>query len=138
MSLQAQHCSAWFRCGFGALAVLALALRALIPTGFMVTAVEGHAQLVVCPAGLHRSAHLHPMAGTLHHVAGAEHGAAATHSADQCPYALAGGPGLAGAALEPAQAFFVQLQPVRAAVLATLPAAPPPRHQAPRGPPALV
>jgi hypothetical protein len=138
MSLQAQHRSAWFRRGFSALAVLALALRALIPTGFMVTAVEGHAQLVVCPAGLHRAAHLHHIPAAMHEVAAMDHGTGVTHGAGQCPYALAGGPGLAGAAPESLRPYFVLLQSEPTVAPASVPAAPPLRHQAPRGPPALV
>jgi hypothetical protein len=128
----------------GVLAALALALRVLVPTGYMLAAVHGRAQLVLCPAGLHQGAHRHHGAGAVHQASAMElallhgHAAGFAHAAEQCPFALAGGAGLAGAVPEPAQASFVLLMPVRTAALATVPVPPPPRHQAPRGPPALV
>jgi hypothetical protein len=129
MPPRATHRPPRHRRGLSVLVLLALALRALIPTGYMITAVEGHAQLALCPSGLHWAGHLH------HEV---DHGAGITHGADHCPYALAGGHGLAGAAPEPAQPYFVLLRPAYAVAPASVPAEPPLRHHAPRGPPSLA
>lgn len=127
-----------FRRTLFVLAVLAVAFRALIPTGFMIAAVDGRAEFIMCPAGLHHAGHGHHLAGAVHQAVGHDHAAGFAHAADQCPFALAGGPGLTGAAPELAQPYFVLLQPLRTVAIATVPNAPPPRRYAPRGPPALV
>jgi hypothetical protein len=115
-------------------AILALALRALIPTGFMIAADAGHARLVVCPAGIHDALHAHHA----HQADGTGHAGEASHNADLCPYAMAGGPGLAGLAPGVSEPYFVRLETARPVVPASVPAAPPPRHHAPRGPPFLA
>jgi hypothetical protein len=118
----------------GGLAVLALALRSLVPTGFMLERLDGQLSMVLCAAaaptlsmpGMHHDAHLGGHAG--HHLA----------AAASCPFALSGGATLASQVLKVPDPYFLALRPARVPALATLPAAPPPRHQAPRGPPALV
>jgi hypothetical protein len=132
MMRQAPHRSPHFRRTLSVLAALALALRALIPTGFMLAPVDGHAQIVICPAGLHEASHAH------HAGAAAGHAAGSAHAADQCPFALAGGPGFIGAAPDLAQPYFVLLQPPPTVALASVAVPPPLRHHAPRGPPALA
>lgn len=57
MSLQAIHGSSPVRRWFGVLVVLVFGLRALVLTGFMFASVDGHAQLVMCPAGTHHAHH---------------------------------------------------------------------------------
>lgn len=117
--------------------MLAFGLRALIPTGFMLAAIDRHARLVMYPAGIYHATGEHmagmdmagmDMAGTIHvaHAAGA---------ADQCPFALAGGAGLFATVREAAEPYFVILRPARARAVASIPSAPPWRHHAPRGPP---
>ena len=140
----------WLQGTFQVLAVLALALRSLIPTGFMIAPVDGGAALVLCPAGLHQHGHglhsahdrhydhEHHGAGGVDHTAVGEHATGLAHGADQCPFALAGGPGLTGALPELAQPFYIVLQPRGEVATATIPRASPLRHCAPRGPPALV
>ena len=107
------------------LALCALAvfsLRALVPVGYMVAAVDGHSRLVLCPAGMHH----------MHHA-----GHAATE-AEHCPYGLAGGAGLLAAQLAPAEPYYSILQPARTPAVVSVSAAPPPRYHAPRGPPSLA
>jgi hypothetical protein len=132
MMRQALHRSPHFRRTLSVLAALALALRALIPTGFMLAPVDGHAQIVMCPAGLHQAGHAH------HAGAAAGHAAGSAHAADQCPFALAGGPGLTGAASDLSDPHFFLLQPPRTVAFASVAISPPLRHHAPRGPPALA
>jgi len=107
------------------LALCALAvfsLRALVPVGYMWTAVDGHAHLVVCPAGMH---HMH-------------HDGQGAPAADHCPYAHSGAPGLLAAQFAPVEPYFSVLQPARTPAVASVSAAPPPRYHAPRGPPSLA
>jgi hypothetical protein len=139
------HRSRRFRRWFGVLAVLAILLRALIPAGFMIGQVDGHASWVVCAPGLERAAHHHAADPPL--MAGMDHGGGtnpasgidhAAHAAAHCPFALAAGAGLLAQAPTPADAYFVQLRPPPAAVVHSIPAAPPWRHHAPRGPPTLA
>ncbi len=141
MYRKAWHRRSGFHRSLGVLAILALAMRALIPTGYMVAPVDGRAQLVICPAGLHlhQAAHLHHTAGaagTAHEAATAHGGMG--HTSELCPFALAGGPGLTGAAPAPVQPYFVLLSQPRIVAFAGVTQSPPFRHQAPRGPPALV
>jgi hypothetical protein len=138
MPARPPHGSPRFRSTLLVLAVLAMAFRSLVPTGFMIAAVDGRAELVMCPAGLHHGGHAHHLADAAHQGAGALHAAGLEHAADQCPFALAGSPGLTGAAPDLAQPYFVLLQPSRTVAVATVPAEPPPRRYAPRGPPALA
>jgi hypothetical protein len=110
------------------LALCALAvfsLRALVPVGYMWTAVDGQSRLVLCTAGMHHAAGLHH----------AGHDAPAN---DHCPYAHAGGAGLLSAQLAPAEPYYSILRSAPAPVVASVSAAPPPRYHAPRGPPSLA
>jgi hypothetical protein len=100
----------------GVLAVAVFGLRALLPTGYMLATVEGHARLILCPAGVHHAEHA---------ATGAEH----------CPFALSGGASLASANPDPAKPYYSSVQPAPAPVVESVPAAPPPRFHAPRGPP---
>ena len=122
MTLQAFHRSPLARRCFGVLVVLVFGLKALMPTGFMLASIDGHAQLVMCPAGAHH----------------AHHAAHAAIAAQQCPFALASGAALAVQAQAPAEPYFTTLQSAHADAVVSVPLAPPLRHRAPRGPPALA
>jgi hypothetical protein len=137
MSLHAIGRSRAARRWLGGLAVLVLALRALAPTGFMLERVDGQLSMVLCSGaaptpgmpGMHHGPHPGGQAGHPHHLA----------AAASCPFALSGGASLfAAQALKVPDPYFVVLRPTGAPTLTSLAAAPPPRHQAPRGPPALV
>lgn len=141
------------RRGFMALALLALALKAVIPVGYMLAPVNGHATLVMCPAGIHQpmshgmSTDMASMAGmdmsaAAPHMGMADHGAgeahaahAAAHAAADCPFALASGAALVAAIEAPAARYFEWIPHARPVAPATVPRAPPLRHEAPRGPP---
>jgi hypothetical protein len=107
----------------GALAVLALLLRALMPTGFMPSPVHGGMQLVLCSlSGTDVSPHER-----------------APHGSDKlpCPFAASGACAAPPAA--PAPRLAVTLRLASATVSYRSPAlAVPLRHAAARGPPALV
>ena len=148
MSVPHRHRLHYFR-WLGALALLAFALHALIPTGFMVARVDGHAELVMCPSGLYHVHGVDPAADTLamagmhhgalmHHGPGVDHSGHAALAAQQCPFALASGAALTAQVRSPAEPYFVFLRPLRADVVTSVPADPPLRHRAPRGPPALA
>ena len=122
---------------FGVLVLLTFALKALMPTGVMFAAVDGHTRLVMCPAGLYHTMtmrHAHGMNQSMD-MTHAAHGAAL---ADQCPFALAGGAALYAATLEVFEPYFVYLRPAAAVAVVSIAMAPPWRHHAPRGPPALA
>ncbi len=149
MTLQLIHRSPLARRWFGVLVVLLFGLRALMPTGFMLAAVDGHARWVMCPVGLDHdggklhAAAMHAMAGMEHgpagdHVVGIDHAAHAALAAQQCPFALATGAALSAWQQQPAEPYFVALRLVRADAVVSVPAVPPLRHRAPRGPPALA
>ncbi len=121
-------------------ALTVFGLRALVPVGYMLAAADGHVRLVMCPAGIQTTPGMMAMvhgadmdrAGNMdssvpmhHEAAGAEH----------CPFALSGGASLLAARHEPAEPYFALLQPARLPVIHSFAAAPPPRYQAPRGPP---
>ena len=133
VTLQALRRSRTARGWFGVWVVLAFGLRALIPTGFMLAAIDGHARLVLCPAGIYHATSEHRMAGM--DMAGMTHAAHAAVAADQCPFALAGGAGLFATVREAVEPYFVILRPARAYAAASVPVTPPPRYHAPRGPP---
>jgi hypothetical protein len=116
----------WTR--FVAALALLLAVRALVPAGFMASTTEQGLQLVFCEAGVATShAHGHPH----HHT---DRG-----SPDPgCPYAQSAGPAPlptlpALAAEVPAAGFVATFTPAPVAVLQG-----PPRQQTPRGPPLLA
>jgi hypothetical protein len=126
----------------GVLAVAIFGLRALIPTGYMLAAVDGHARLIVCPGGVHAAPATMSMEhgidigrGAMDAAAAMHHAGHAASGAEHCPYALSGGPGLVAASLESAEPYFSLLQPARAPAVLSVSRAPPPRYHAPRGPP---
>ena len=109
------------RC-FALTAVLALSLKALMPTGFMLASVDDHAQLVLCPAGIH----FHGMAMSMDHadamsmqhapgIAHAAHAAHAATSADACPFAQAAGSALPMHAVHVYEPYFTMLRPLASA-----------------------
>ena len=109
---------------------LLLALRALVPAGFMASATDAGFQLVFCdgattaaPMAGHHHAHHHPQGG----------------SADPaCPYAQSSGP--APLPSLPIVATDVRFAPVveRVTIASVVVAQGPPRQQSPRGPPDLA
>ncbi len=115
-----------------------LALRALVPAGFMLGTVDGHLGFVVCEAGLATD---HPMHHAGMHHAGMHHegmpGHSGAHDSD-CPYAQSAGaaplptlPWLAGALVPGALVALSESQ--QAPALSG-----PTREPASRGPPLLV
>jgi hypothetical protein len=109
----------------------------------MLAVADGHATLVMCPAGIQGASGMMAMvhaaamdgsgamdpAAPMHHEAtGAEH----------CPFALSGGASLLATRHEPAEPYFALLQPAPLPVIQSVSAAPPPRYHAPRGPPSLA
>lgn len=149
MTLQSIHRSSRARRWFGLLVGLLSGLKALTPAGYMLAAVDGHAQWVMCPAGVYHRGNMHhaagmlPMAGMNHslgldHAPAIDHAAHASLAARQCPFALASGAALVAMAREVVEPYFVLLRPVRADAVVSVPIAPPLRYHAPRGPPALA
>ena len=137
---------------FAVLAALPLCLKALVPTGYMIAPVDGHARLVMCPAGIHQPSTMHHGAGVTAmdaagdmHMAHVEHPAAAIHAAHaaqhaaaDCPFALAAAAALAADAPASAEPYFILLPNAPPVYVASFPAVPPLRHHAPRGPPSLA
>ncbi len=111
-----------------ALVAPVLALRALIPAGFMAASVDGAWQIVLCQPEL--------MAGAHHHHHGQDSGSTVVDPT--CPYAQSAGPALMPTlpAL-PAPAALHRAEQVLAITQTRLSFGPP-RQQSPRGPPALV
>ena len=116
------------------LAVLAFALRSLVPVGFMWMPQDGHVAVVACSDYaadvVALAVHHH------HHHGGAQGGSSAT--ADACPFALAGGAALASSAPALAARHFVLAQTRLPVFDQRAPASIPPRFLAPRGPPAAA
>lgn len=124
------------------LAVLAFALRSLVPVGFMWSPVDGRLAVVACSeyaadvvalATQHQHSHHH------HHDgghSGAHSGGSA--STDSCPYALAGGAALAANAPTLAAQQFEIVQARLPQFDYSAPRSIPSRFHAPRGPPAAV
>ena len=118
-------------------AVLAFALRSLVPLGYMWAPIDGRLAVVACSDYAADVVALATPHQHSHHHHGGSHGGAAA-SSDSCPFALATGAALASSAPTlTAQQFEI--------VQARLPqfdyAAPrsiPSRFHAPRGPPAAV
>lgn len=123
---------------FASLVVLALVFKAMIPTGFMLSSVDGQLRLVMCPAGIH--AHMNmPMPMSMHHHGSAiDHAAHAAASADQCPFALATGGALQSHTSCVAAPYFSLMRPLAPDAFNSIPVPPPIRHLAPRGPPSLA
>jgi hypothetical protein len=115
--------------------VVVFAIKSLIAPGYMLAPVDGHARLVMCPAGIHYPAGMHAMQGMTH---GMDHAAHNSIAAEQCPFAVAGGVAFVAAAAQVAEPAFVILQPARPRVSASAPVTPPSRYHAPRGPPSLA
>ena len=135
MSLHAISRSRAARHWVGAVAVLVLALRALVPTGFMLERVDGRLSVVLCAA----TAPTLAMPGMHHDMHLAGHGVHHLMAAASCPFALSGGASLfASQALKVPEPYYMALHPARARAVDSIPAPPPPRHQAPRGPPTLA
>ena len=118
----------------GALAAAVFGLRALIPTGYMLAAVDGHTRLVVCQVAIHGFAQMAHASGVVH-AAGMHHDGHGASGPEHCPYALSGGASLLAAHHEPAEPYYSLLQPAPAPILHSVSAAPPARYHAPRGPP---
>ena len=129
----------------GVLAVAVFTLRALIPTGCMLAAVDGHARLIMCPASVHDPAGMmatHAM-GSDHAMdqGGMDPGSSMHHAdhvatgAGHCPFALSGGASLLAAYQPAAQPYYSLLAPAQPPLIHSVSNAPPLRHHAPRGPP---
>jgi hypothetical protein len=108
---------------------LLLAVRALVPAGFMASATEAGLQLVFCDA----AATAAQMAG--HHAHHHSHGGTTDPG---CPYAQSSGPApLPSIPMLASDVRFAQVvERAPAATLAFIQG--PPRQQSPRGPPALA
>ena len=105
-----------------------LALRALIPAGFMAASVDGTMQIVLCQPG----------AMTGHHHHGSPDSAPAVEVDTTCPYAQSAGPALMPTLpVLPAIAAMHRLQPP-AAIAQTHLTFGPRREQSPRGPPSIA
>ncbi len=105
-----------------------LAVRALVPAGFMAAPVAGSVQIVFCDAGA--------MAG--HHHAGHDGGHHSPVADPTCPFAQSAGPAplpsIPVLAADAAPHSFERIL----AVSQTAPASGPERQQTPRGPPTLA
>ena len=138
------------RLWLGVLAVTVFGLRATIPTGYMLAAIDGHVRLVVCPASVHYVARaMASGAMAMGHGMGMDHGGLdpagamshASHAAsgtEHCPYAFSGGASLLAAHQDPAEPYYSLLQPAEPPAVITAASVPPPRYHAPRGPPSLA
>jgi hypothetical protein len=111
-----------------ALVAPVLALRALIPAGFMTASVDGAWQIVLCQPEL--------MTGGHHHHQ--DHGSGPAGVDPTCPYAQSAGPALMPTlpVLPAMVAMHRAEQPL--AITHTRLSFGPPRQQSPRGPPTLV
>jgi hypothetical protein len=132
----------------GVLAVVVFGFRALIPTGYMLGTVDGHARLILCPAAVHYAGggatadHGMAMDGAMARdhagmdaAASMRHADHAAQAAEHCPFALSGGASLSALNQEPAKPYFALLQPPRPPLIHSASSAPPWRYHAPRGPP---
>jgi hypothetical protein len=137
MNLHAMARSARHRRWLAVFVVLVFGFKALVAPGYMFASVDGHARLVLCPAGLHYAPGMHAMPGMVHGPA-MDHAAHASLAAAQCPYALAGGAALLATVAQPAEPHYVVLQPARPCAAPSVPISPPSRYHAPRGPPSLA
>jgi hypothetical protein len=107
-----------------------LALRALIPAGFMAASVDGTLQIVLCQPGAMAQGHHHHHPGTPD--------SAPADVDPTCPYAQSAGPALMPTLpILPAELAMHRLEPPPT-ITQTLIAFGPPRQQFPRGPPILA
>lgn len=120
-----------------ALAVLAFALRAFVPLGYMWTPVDGRLAVVACSDYAADVVALATQHQHAHHHHGGAHGERAT-SSNSCPYALAGGAALAANATTLAAQQFEIVQARLPQFDYSAPRSIPSRFHAPRGPPAAV
>ncbi|MCX7056898.1 MAG: hypothetical protein NTZ79_06810 [Proteobacteria bacterium] len=105
-----------------------LALRALVPAGFMAAPVAGAIQIVFCEPGA--------MAG--HHHPGHDAGHQSTVADPTCPFAQSAGPApLPSIPVLAADSAPSGVEPILT-VSQTAPASGPERQQTPRGPPTLA
>jgi len=112
------------RRSLAALALLAVLVRALIPTGFMPVAGDQAMRLVVCD-GIH------------HHMASHEHPGSTPSRDVPCPFAAGAGPALIPVvAILPQVATTIALQ--RYLPTPSHPAQAPLRHSSARGPPSRI
>jgi hypothetical protein len=143
MSLQTIGRSHAARRWIGALAVLVLGLRGLVAYGYMLAPVEGRLSVVLCPEavagqGLPAMHHGEHATHGMHSNQGPHatlHGAHELASAGSCPFAIATAALLAPQVFKAADPYFVAVRQAAQPAVYVIPAAPPLRHQAPRGPP---
>ena len=130
------------------LAVLAFALRSLVPVGYMWAPIDGRLAVVACSdyaadvvalATQHQHSHHHHYDDAHAGAPGAPgaHGESAA-SADSCPFALAGSAALAANAPTLAAQQFEIVQARLPQFDYSAPRSIPSRFHAPRGPPAAV
>ncbi len=113
-----------------ALVLPVLAMRALVPAGFMAASVDGTLQIVLCQPGA--------MAGHHHHHRAPPDSAPAVEVDPTCPYAQSAGPALLPTlAVLPAAAMMHRLETPAAATQTRLTFGPL-RQCFPRGPPTLA
>jgi len=125
------------------LAVLAFALRSLVPVGYMWAPVDGRLAVVACSEYAADAVALATLHIHHHHHGGGHAGAPGAHSesaasSDSCPFALAGGAALAANATTLAAQQFEIVQARLPQFDYSAPRSIPPRFHAPRGPPAAV
>jgi hypothetical protein len=118
------------------LAVLAFALRSLVPVGFMWAPGDGHVTVVACSDYAADAVALATHHHHHHHQGGAQGGSAA--ESDSCPFALAGGAALAFSAPALAAQHVEIVQARLPSFDSRAPASIPLRFLAPRGPPAAA
>ncbi len=117
------------------LAVLAFALRSLVPVGYMWTPVEGRLAVSACSD---YAADVVSLATQHQHFHHHHHRGDAAGSTDSCPFALAGGAALAANAPTLAAQQFEIVQARLPQFDYSAPLSIPSRFHAPRGPPAAV
>ena len=118
------------------LAVLAFALRSLVPVGFMWAPGDGHVTVVACSDYAADAVALATHHHHHHHQGGAQGGSSA--ESDSCPFALAGGAALAFSAPALAAQHYEIVQARLPSFDSSAPASIPLRFLAPRGPPAAA
>ena len=121
-------------------AVLAFALRSLVPAGYMWAPVDGRVAMMACSghaADVVTLTTLHQHAHHYHGGAPGAHGERAT-ATDSCPFALATGAALASSAPTLTAQQFQIVQARLPQFDYSAPRSIPSRFHAPRGPPAAV